>query len=232
MEHRQSLCSVETVELEHMRPFESILFTGPVYQRTFRSRNISIPMLRSSDSSQLSSAPPECLTAPGSSDRQAKTTPVDDSSSIDSATNDAKTVRGEDTDLKTGQSELLPFFKDYYSPEDIHTNDKVSVLWAYQPRAGDEFELERGEMLHIVGLWDDGWATGIRFFVQAQEYDPAVDESLDPNSDDIKAFPLVCVCKPKAFKMRVAAGAVVNAEGGVPGNALQAASLNGHEKLV
>ena len=164
---------------------------------------------------------------------------MDDSSSIDSATNDAKTVRGEDTDLKTGQSELLPFFKDYYSPEDIHTNDKVSVLWAYQPRAGDEFELERGEMLHIVGLWDDGWATGIRFFVQAQEYDPAVDESLDPNSDDIKAFPLVCVCKPKAFRMQVAAGAMVNAagavfnaDGGVPGNALQAASLKGHEELV
>ena len=111
------------------------------------------------------------------------------------------------TDLKTGQSEHLPFVKDYYSHEDIHPNDKVSVLWAYQPRAGDEFELQKGDMLHIVGLWDDGWATGTRFFVQAEEYDPAVHESLDPNSDDIKAFPLVCVCKPKAFKMRVAAGA-------------------------
>ncbi|KAI5847596.1 hypothetical protein BZA05DRAFT_405346 [Tricharina praecox] len=53
-------------------------------------------------------------------------------------------------------SEQLPYFRDYYSNEDIHPGDKVSVLWAYAPRAPDEFELERGDMLKVVGIWDDG----------------------------------------------------------------------------
>ena len=64
--------------------------------------------------------------------------------------------------LASGQSEQLASFKDYYSQDDIHPNDKVATLWAYQPRAGDEFELERGDMLKVVGIWDDGWATGVR----------------------------------------------------------------------
>ena len=54
------------------------------------------------------------------------------------------------------QSEQLPYFKDYYSSDDIHPGDKVSTLWAYSPRAPDEFELVRGDMLKVVGIWDDG----------------------------------------------------------------------------
>lgn len=73
--------------------------------------------------------------------------------------------------VASGQSEQLPFFKDYYSEDDIHPNDKVSALWAYQPRAGDEFELERGDMLKVVGIWDDGWATGVRINERAESYD-------------------------------------------------------------
>ena len=57
-------------------------------------------------------------------------------------------------------SELLLSFKDYYSMDKILPNDTVVSLWAYQPRANDEFELERGDMIKVVGLWDDGWATG------------------------------------------------------------------------
>lgn len=53
-------------------------------------------------------------------------------------------------------SEQLPYFKDYYSKDDIHPNDKVACLWAYSPRAADEFELERGDMLQVIGIWDDG----------------------------------------------------------------------------
>lgn len=56
----------------------------------------------------------------------------------------------------SSQSEQLPYFKDYYSSGDIHPGDRVSTLWAYTPRAPDEFELERGDMLKIVGIWDDG----------------------------------------------------------------------------
>ncbi|OCT44793.1 SH3 domain containing protein [Cladophialophora carrionii] len=119
--------------------------------------------------------------------------------------------------VASGQSEQLPFFKDYYSNDDIHPGDKVSVLWAYQPRAGDEFELERGDMLKVVGIWDDGWATGVRINDRAEDYDgkhkvqrdsgvsngsAARDESPTP-SGEIKAFPLVCVCLPEAWKKTV-----------------------------
>ena len=59
-------------------------------------------------------------------------------------------------DFGSPQSEQLPFFKDYYSSDDIHPGDKVATLWAYSPRAPDEFELERGDMIKVVGIWDDG----------------------------------------------------------------------------
>ncbi|PNS18352.1 hypothetical protein CAC42_6169 [Sphaceloma murrayae] len=70
----------------------------------------------------------------------------------------------------TGQSEQLAFFKDYYSAEEVRPGDVVATLWAYQPRAQDEFELERGDMLKVVGIWDDGWATGIRVETRAEEW--------------------------------------------------------------
>ncbi|GAB1207531.1 hypothetical protein APSETT445_006251 [Aspergillus pseudonomiae] len=57
--------------------------------------------------------------------------------------------------MGSGQSEQLSSFHDYYSQDDIRPGDKVAVLWAYQPRAGDEFALDRGEMLKVVGIWDD-----------------------------------------------------------------------------
>ncbi|KAI9893063.1 MAG: hypothetical protein M1814_000610 [Vezdaea aestivalis] len=119
------------------------------------------------------------------------------------------------------QSEQLPFFKDYYSQDEIHPNDKVSTLWAYQPRAGDEFELERGDMLKVVGIWDDGWATGVRITEKAEDWDAkrkafrdsgvshgGADEgrrrtSSPPPPGDIKAFPLVCVCLPDHWKKTI-----------------------------
>ncbi|KAK4944284.1 hypothetical protein LTR66_014521 [Elasticomyces elasticus] len=120
--------------------------------------------------------------------------------------------------VASGQSEQLPFFKDYYSNDDIHPNDKVSVLWAYQPRAGDVFELERGDMLKVVGIWDDGWATGVRISERAEDYEgkdkvqrdsgvsngtnqPRAESPAPPG--EIKAFPLVCVCSPEAWKKTV-----------------------------
>jgi hypothetical protein len=119
--------------------------------------------------------------------------------------------------VASGQSEQLPFFKDYYSSDDIHPNDRVSVLWAYQPRAGDEFELERGDMLKVVGIWDDGWATGVRIDDRAEDYDgkhkaqrdsgvsngSAARPESPPPTGEIKAFPLVCVCLPEAWKKTV-----------------------------
>ena len=114
------------------------------------------------------------------------------------------------------QSEQLPFFKDYYSQDEIHPGDKVATLWAYQPRAGDEFELERGDMLRVVGIWDDGWATGVRIDDRAEDWD--VKHKIQRDSGvsnggkrepsptpmgDVKAFPLVCVCLPEHWRKTV-----------------------------
>jgi hypothetical protein len=105
--------------------------------------------------------------------------------------------------VTSGRSEQLPSFRDYYSQDDIHPNDKVSVLWAYQPRAGDEFELERGDVLKVVGIWDDGWATGVRVNERAEDFDlhnqqrdsgvSNGSEKRAPSPDldgEIKAFPV------------------------------------------
>ncbi|KAK5625072.1 hypothetical protein RRF57_000788 [Xylaria bambusicola] len=120
--------------------------------------------------------------------------------------------------VNSQQSEQLPFFKDYYSQDDIHPGERVSVLWAYQPRANDEFSLERGDMLKVVGIWDDGWATGIMLDERAEDWDAkrqmqrdsgvsnASGRARDPSppiSGEIKAFPLVCVCLPDHWRKTI-----------------------------
>jgi hypothetical protein len=119
--------------------------------------------------------------------------------------------------MASQQSEQLPFFKDYYSQDDIHPGDRVAVLWAYQPRAADEFALERGDMLKVVGIWDDGWATGIMLDERAEEWETRRQAQRDsgvsntsgrrdtspPVSGEIKAFPLVCVCLPEHWRKTI-----------------------------
>ena len=119
--------------------------------------------------------------------------------------------------MSSQQSEQLPFFKDYYSQDDIHPSDKVAVLWAYQPRAADEFSLERGDMIKVVGIWDDGWATGVMVDDRAEDWearhnaqrDSGVSNTSGPREDspeirsEMKAFPLVCVCLPEHWKKTI-----------------------------
>ncbi|KAF4126802.1 SH3 domain-containing protein [Geosmithia morbida] len=119
--------------------------------------------------------------------------------------------------VSSQQSEQLPFFKDYYSQDDIHPGDRVAVLWAYQPRAADEFALDRGDMLKVVGIWDDGWATGILVDERAEDWEarhnPQRDSGVShasgrrgsspPGSGEIKAFPLVCVCLPDHWRKTI-----------------------------
>jgi hypothetical protein len=81
--------------------------------------------------------------------------------------------------MASGQSEQMSHFKDYYSAEDIHPGNTVATLWAYQPRAGDEWDLERGDMLKVVGIWDDGWATGYKLRERAEDWET----SRNPNRD-------------------------------------------------
>ncbi|KAF3908038.1 hypothetical protein ABW21_db0202444 [Orbilia brochopaga] len=110
----------------------------------------------------------------------------------------------------SSQSEQLSAFKDYYSGDHIKPGDDVATLWAYAPRAKDEFELERGDMLRVLGIWDDGWATGVRISGRAEDYvgrrnqrDSGLSAQTDPEQNDptlgadVKAFPLVCVCLPQ-----------------------------------
>ncbi|KAI9761010.1 MAG: hypothetical protein M4579_001273 [Chaenotheca gracillima] len=119
--------------------------------------------------------------------------------------------------VASSQSEQLQAFKDYYSQDEIHPNDKVATLWAYSPRAGDEFELERGDMLKVVGIWDDGWATGVRIREKAEDWDDKrqvlrdsgvsngsrIRDSSPPPTGEIKAFPLVCVCLPEHWRKTI-----------------------------
>ncbi|KAI1148710.1 hypothetical protein F4825DRAFT_464672 [Nemania diffusa] len=120
--------------------------------------------------------------------------------------------------VNSQQSEQLPFFKDYYSRDDIHPGERVAVLWAYQPRASDEFSLERGDMLKVVGIWDDGWATGVLLDERADEWEARRQAQRDsgvshasergrdtspPVSGEIKAFPLVCVCVPEHWRKTI-----------------------------
>ncbi|KAK3062885.1 hypothetical protein LTS18_003173 [Coniosporium uncinatum] len=116
----------------------------------------------------------------------------------------------------SGQSEQLQYFKDYYSNDEIRPGDAVATLWAYQPRANDEFELERGDMLKVVGIWDDGWATGIKLREGAEQWEARRRENRDsgvsngsskvPIEDvngEIKALPLVCVCLPQHWRKTI-----------------------------
>ncbi|KAI2779130.1 hypothetical protein F4815DRAFT_446731 [Daldinia loculata] len=120
--------------------------------------------------------------------------------------------------VNSQQSEQLPFFKDYYSQDDVHPGERVAVLWAYQPRAADEFALERGDMLKVVGIWDDGWATGVLLDERADEWEARKQAQRDsgvshtsgrgrdtspPASGEIKAFPLVCVCLPEHWRKTI-----------------------------
>jgi hypothetical protein len=117
--------------------------------------------------------------------------------------------------VASGQSEQLQFFKDYYSQDEIRPNDTVATLWAYQPRANDEFELERGDMLKVVGIWDDGWATGVKLTENVEQWEARRNVQRDSGvsngsrrsglggESEIKAFPLVCVCLPQHWRKTI-----------------------------
>ncbi len=138
---------------------------------------------------------------------------IEDPQSPNSGSGEMSSPQG----LASQQSEQLPFFKDYYSQDEIHPGDKVATLWAYQPRASDEFALERGDMLKVVGIWDDGWATGVMIDERADEWDAKRNAQRDSGvsntsgrrdespavSGEIKAFPLVCVCLPDHWRKTI-----------------------------
>lgn len=127
--------------------------------------------------------------------------------------NDSPAREGVSSPEGTTESEQLSFFKDYYSQDDIHPGDLVSSLWAYQPRAADEFALERGDMVKIIGIWDDGWATGVRVGLRAEDWKSEGKLQRDSGMSSghtspegygpVKAFPLVCVCLPQHWRRTI-----------------------------
>lgn len=137
----------------------------------------------------------------GSLSSQSMLGPMDDGSSPNSGNGGQ---HSSPEGMASGQSEQLQSFKDYYSQDDIRPGDTVATLWAYQPRAGDEFELERGDMLKVVGIWDDGWATGVRISDRAETYvaarklqrdsgvshGPGMRGESPPPTGMVKAFPV------------------------------------------
>ncbi|OQO09491.1 hypothetical protein B0A48_04892 [Cryoendolithus antarcticus] len=115
------------------------------------------------------------------------------------------------------RSEQLAFFKDYYSSDEVHGGDLVATLWTYEPRAADEFHLERGDMVKVTGIWDDGWATGVRVRMKAEDWRPQRDSGMTTGSSsgesgrlgspegegEVKAFPMVCVCLPQHWRKTI-----------------------------
>jgi hypothetical protein len=49
---------------------------------------------------------------------------------------------------------------DHYSTNAIVQQSDVVALWSYSPRLADEMALERGDVVRIENLYDDGWGLG------------------------------------------------------------------------
>lgn len=88
----------------------------------------------------------------------------------------------------------------------------MSTLWPYEAQKADEFKLQRGDMIKVIGLWDDGWGTGVRVQQKAGDWTANADaervqrskSSTNPDGGIVKAFPLVCVCLPQHWRKAVA----------------------------
>jgi len=109
-------------------------------------------------------------------------------------------------ELSTASSEQIAYIKDYYAPENIHPGDIVSVLWAYKPRANDEWDIERGEMLKIVGIWNDGWGTGCKLTDRAEYWEASPKDAAlikFTQEDEIKAFPVGTIINIKLISLTV-----------------------------
>ncbi|KAG5513797.1 hypothetical protein PMAC_000835 [Pneumocystis sp. 'macacae'] len=66
---------------------------------------------------------------------------------------------GED---RTTVLPVIMSIKDYYSDHQITRNTEVVALYMYEPKMPDEMTLERGDIIYVVSVWDDGWCSGIK----------------------------------------------------------------------
>ncbi len=126
-------------------------------------------------------------------------TPVSKSNLLTSTTTDIANTNAQ-------SSEPISSFRDYFSSDDITPGVMVSVLWSYEARAPDEFSLERGDMIKVVGIWDDGWGRGIMLKeLRAEDWTPKnKEDEAKTIHGEIRAFPFVCVTLPEHWKRVVA----------------------------
>ncbi|KTW32707.1 uncharacterized protein T551_00192 [Pneumocystis jirovecii RU7] len=115
---------------------------------------------------------------------------------------------------------IIMSIKDYYSDHQITRNTEVVALYMYEPKMPDEMTLERGDIIYVVSVWDDGWCSGIK--IGKMDNFNSKRNSISENSikyledtinnisetktkaqtDEliIRVFPLVCVCHKDSWK--------------------------------
>jgi hypothetical protein len=64
-------------------------------------------------------------------------------------------------------------------------------------------------MIQVVGIWDDGWATGVLIRDRADDWGAetskgrGIDATTMPIQGEVKAFPLVIVCLPQHWRTTI-----------------------------
>ncbi|KAG4306419.1 hypothetical protein PORY_000407 [Pneumocystis oryctolagi] len=134
--------------------------------------------------------------------------------------------------------------KDYYSDHQITRNTEVVALYMYKPKMPDEMTLEKGDIIHVVSVWDDGWCSGIKTGKMSNfdsEKNTSKDdieylENINKNASEsktqaqtdeliIKVFPLVCVCHKDSWKKIVISDIS-------PSSTLKSAPLNTTHRIL
>ncbi|TVY41176.1 hypothetical protein LOCC1_G005978 [Lachnellula occidentalis] len=130
---------------------------------------------------------------------QTKSQPSPASALSDGETEQA-TEDASEEDFQVASVPAVPFFRDPYSDS-------------------DEFALERGDMIEIVNIWSDGWATGRvspdRVDAWESKHGILIETDLiemgngegaelkQKVTNMVKAFPLVCVCAPRYWRKAI-----------------------------
>ncbi|OLL26121.1 hypothetical protein NEOLI_000627 [Neolecta irregularis DAH-3] len=128
-----------------------------------------------------------------------------------------ETISNSEGDMAESMNE----YSDHYSSKIITPGSFAAALWTYEPKMADEMALERGDLVKIVAVWNDGWATGIKTSRKIWHQD-VVDREVRESAStmhsatpllhgeeetfvsEIKAFPLVCVCHKSAWSEIIA----------------------------
>lgn len=138
-------------------------------------------------------------------------------SSLSKGKSEQAIEEASEEDFPMASVPAVPSFRDPHSDSVFHAGDLVAVVWSYQPLTQDEFALERGDMIEIVNIWNDGWATGRlspdRVDAWEKKHGTLIETDLIETGNGaglkkdatnmVKAFPLVCVCAPRYWRKAI-----------------------------